>query len=388
MTSYPRRIAFVLTAVHEGGLERFTGDLMDSLPREEFEPVLYVLTPNNPWINEFQRRGIEIRIYDASNAVRFRSLPSLLRAFLRLRSDFKKDRVELVHTCDFLPAAIGRLAALFSGVRFRVHTLHSLYEWFPKWAHILNRWLSKYTQVITAVSQSAADSARKLESISEAKLQVVLNGADVERFSFSHESRQRIRHELGVAQDEILVGTVGSLTTRKGQEILVEAMGKLPAMARPWRVVIFGAAYGGPQDNLPTVKAAIVRNGLESRIEIHPPRNDVPALLSAFDVFCMTSRVEGLSLASVEAQLCRCLSVFSDIGPFREVVKDGWNGFLFRSEDPDSLAEVLTRVMGSLDSLEEVRDNARADALERFDKKRMSAAYIGIYRKLLGMGAR
>ena len=85
MTSYPRRIAFVLTAVHEGGLERFTGDLMDSLPREEFEPVLYVLTPNNPWINEFQRRGIEIRIYDASNAVRFRSLPSLLRAFLRLR---------------------------------------------------------------------------------------------------------------------------------------------------------------------------------------------------------------------------------------------------------------------------------------------------------------
>lgn len=387
MIRQPRRVAYVLTAVHEGGLERFTGDLMDSLPRDEFEPVLYVLTPSNPWLAEFRRRGIEIRVYNASNAVQLRSLPSLFHAFLRLRRDFKKDRIELVHTCDFLPAAIGRLAALFAGVPFRVHTLHSLYEWFPKWAHVLNRWLSKYTQVITAVSQSAADSARKLESIPESKLQVVLNGADVTRFAPSEEERKRIRDELGISLDEILIGTVGSLTTRKGQEILVEAMGRLPAQDRPWRVAIFGAAYGGPQDNLPTVKAAIASNGLGNRITIHPPRDDVPALLSAFDIFCMPSRVEGLSLASVEAQLCRCLSVFSDIGPFREVVRDGWNGFLFRTEDPGSLAEVLARVMGSLESFEDVRNNARADALERFDKKRMSAAYIGIYRNLLGMGA-
>ena len=387
MTGSPRRIAYILTAVHEGGLERFTGDLIDSLSRQEFEPILYLLTPSNPWLGEFRRRGIEIRVYGASNAVRLGSLPSLFRVFLQLRRDFKRDGIELVHTCDFLPAAIGRLAAMIAGVPFRVHTLHSLYEWFPKWAHVLNRWLSKYTQVITAVSQSAADSARKLESIPESKLRVVLNGADVDRFQPSQVERQRIRQELGLSSDEILIGTIGSLTTRKGQEILVEAMAKLPALERPWRVVIFGAAYGGPQDNLPLVKATIARHGLEDRVTVHPPRGDVPALLSAFDVFCMPSRVEGLSLASVEAQLCRSLSVFSDIGPFREVVKDGWNGFLFRSEDPDSLAEVLARVMGALESFEEMRSNARADALERFDKKRMSAAYVGIYRNLLGMGA-
>ncbi|HNY31721.1 MAG TPA: glycosyltransferase [Fibrobacteria bacterium] len=387
MSARPRRIAYVLTAIHEGGLERFTGDLMDSLPRDEFEPVLYVLTRNNPWIGEFERRGIQIRVYPASNAVKVGSLPSLLGALWRLRADFRKDRIDLVHTCDFLPAAIGRLAALTSGVPFRVHTLHSLYEWFPKWAHVLNRWLSRTTQVITAVSQSAADSARKLESLPESKLRVVLNGADVSRFSFSASERDRVRSELGIAPEEILVGTVGSLTTRKGQEILVEAMARLPVTARPWKVAIFGAAYGGPQDNLAVVKDAIVRHGLGERIAIHPPREDVPALLSAFDIFCMPSRVEGLSLASVEAQLCRSLSVFSDIGPFREVVTDGWNGFLFRSEDPDSLAEVLCKVMGDLESLDHIRENARADALARFDKKRMTADYVGIYRNLLGTGA-
>jgi len=388
MNGGPRRLAYVLTAIHEGGLERFTGDLMDALPAQEFEPILYVLTQNNPWLGEFERRGVKIRTYHASNAVRLGSVPSLVRALLDLRKDFRKDGIELVHTCDFLPAAVGRLAALTSGVRFRVHTLHSLYEWFPRWAHLLNRWLSGFTQVITAVSQSAADSARRLESLPESKLRVVLNGADVSRFSFSATERERVRRELGIGANEILIGTVGSLTTRKGQEILVEAVSKLPDALPAWKVAIFGAAYGGPQDNLAVVQAAIATYGLHDRVRIHPPREDVPALLSAFDIFCMPSRVEGLSLASVEAQLCEALSVFSDIGPFREVVTDGWNGFLFRSEDPSSLAQVLERLMGSLDSFAEVRSNARKDALERFDKKRMTGTYLGIYRELLRTGAR
>lgn len=388
MNRSPHRIAYVLTAVHEGGLERFTTELIDAMSRDEFEPHLYLLTPNNPWLDEFRRRGLKIRVYNASNAVRARSLPSLAKATLQLARDFRRDRIELVHTCDFLPAAIGRLAALVARVPQRVHTLHSLYEWFPRWAHVYSRWLSRITQVVTAVSQSAASAAVRQEGIPESKVRVVLNGADSNRFAYSAEKRLRIREELGVGRDEILIGSVGSMTTRKGHEILVEALARLVDFPRPWRLAIFGAAYGGPQDNRIQVEKAIAKHGLQRRIEIHPPRPDVEALLSAFDVFCMPSLVEGLSLASVEAQLCGSLSVLSDIGPFREVVTDGWNGFLFEAGNPDALAAVLRRVMGSIEQHGAVRANAREDAIKRFDRVRMTSEYLDIYRNLLGTGAR
>ncbi len=383
MTTSNRRIGYILTAVWEGGLERFTGDLIDAMDRNEFSPHLYVLTKENPWLDEFRRRKMPIQVFNASNSYNLGSLLPTSKAFFGLTRALNRDRIDLVHTCDFFPAALGRIASKLAGTPRRLHTLHSLYDWYPTWAHLFNRWLGHSTNLITAVSYSAAQAAQIAEKIPAAKLRVILNGADITRFRPLPEEGRKVREELGLSPEDILIGSIGSLTTRKAHHLLIEAIAPLMDSNPRLNVAIFGAANGGPQDNLQRVNQAIQSSGYSHRIRVFPPRPDVERVISAFDLFCMPSVVEGLSLAAVEAQLCGSLSVFSDIGPFKEVVTDGWNGFLFRSNEPESLRDTLSKALSVVNTSSEIRQAARLDAMERFDKKRMVAAYLDIYRTLL-----
>lgn len=382
-TNSPRRIGYILTAVWEGGLERFTGELIDAMDRTEFAPHLYVLTNKNPWLGEFERRNIPITVFNASNTPSFTSVPSTSKTFFELARALKRDQIELIHTCDFFPAAVGRLASRVAGTPRRLHTLHSLYDWYPKWAHILNRWLSHSTNLITAVSNSVAQAAQLSENIPTEKMRVILNGADIHRFQPYPEEGLKLRLELGFSPDDILVGSIGSLTTRKAHHLLVEAISPLMQSNPRLKLVVFGANNGGPQDNHPQVLRSIQSSQVSDRIHILAPRTDVERVYSAFDVFCMPSLVEGLSLAAVEAQLCGSLSVFSDIGPFQEVVTDGRNGFLFRSGNTASLQETLAKALAILPNSGQIREMARLDAIRRFDKNRMVASYLDTYRSLL-----
>lgn len=382
MTPRPIRVGYVLTAVWEGGLERFTYDLVRTMDRTEFQPHLYVLTSNNPWLGIFEKLDLPIRVFQGGNRLSLRTAWPIVRTFGELSSSLRRDRLDVLHTCDFFPAALGRGASLLAGVPRRVHTLHSLYDWYPRWTHLVNRLLARATDTVTAVSASAAEAASRAEGIPASKLVTILNGADLDRFRPLPQERQRVRQELGLPEEAILIGSIGSLTTRKAHHLLVEAMAPLMASDPRLHVAIFGAAHGGPQDNLARVQEAIRTSGFPDRIRIHSPRPDVERLLSAFDVFCMPSIVEGLSLASVEAQLCGSLSVFSDIGPFREVVRDGENGLLFRSEDSTSLRQALQRALDLGPGSDLVRRAAVEDARARFDKRRMVGTYLDLYRSL------
>lgn len=382
MTPGPIRVGYVLTAVWEGGLERFTFDLVRAMDRREFLPHLYVLTPHNPWLEIFQELDFPIRVFQGGNQLSAANAWPIARTFGQLASSLRKDRVEILHTCDFFPATLGRCASLLARVPRRVHTLHSLYDWHPRWTHVVNRMLARSTDMVTAVSASAAEAASRTEGIPASKLVTILNGADLERFRPLPGEREAVRAELGLPEGSLLIGSIGSLTTRKAHHLLVEAVAPLMASDRRLHVAIFGAAHGGPQDNLARVQEAIGASGFPDRIRIHPPRPDVERLLSAFDFFCMPSIVEGLSLASVEAQLCGSLSVYSDIGPFREVVRDGENGLLFQSGNVESLRQALARAMdlGARESV--VRTAAVDDARTRFDKRRMVGTYLDLYRSL------
>src|ERR1035437_4150395 len=138
LTSDRVRVAYVLTALCEGGLERFTLELGQRLPRDRFEPIVFCLTPLAPWANRFRKADIPVHIYNARNKPGIASGWPNLQAILQLARDFRRQRIDIVHTCDFYPATMGRLAAFLARVPARVHTLHSLYDWYPGWVHHIN----------------------------------------------------------------------------------------------------------------------------------------------------------------------------------------------------------------------------------------------------------
>jgi len=144
------------------------------------------------------------------------------------------------------------------------------------------------------------------------------------------------------------------------------------------QVRIWGANSDNPQHAETELLERIASLGIADRFRILPPRKDIQNIYNAMDIHCMTSVAEGLSLASVEAMMCGIYPVYSDIGPFLEVVDAKIGGALFRSGQPADLERTLRETLSN----DEFRTRSfaiRADTVRRFSLDRLANEYASLY---------
>src|SRR5207237_1031863 len=116
---------------------------------------------------------------------------------------------------------------------------------------------------------------------------------------------RRIRDGLGIGTAPLLL-TVGSITPRKGQDVVVRALGSLDR--RP----LVHYAVAGRENDRGGLRDLVAQLGLQSRVHLRGtvPADDLAALYTACDIYVTTSRrtadgdVEGFGIAVVEAALC------------------------------------------------------------------------------------
>ncbi|MEX1048181.1 MAG: glycosyltransferase family 4 protein [Akkermansiaceae bacterium] len=141
----------------------------------------------------------------------------------------------------------------------------------------------------------------------------------------------------------LCLGTVGS---RKGQNFLVEAFGKIAARHPGWRLVIAGrhATDGTPE----LVNEAVRKYGIQNQVDILTDVSDDQArtLLAEAAVFGMPSLAEGLGLSLQEALYGRACCVGSRIGGIPDLILHEKTGLLVPPADTEALAASLDQVMG------------------------------------------
>lgn len=121
------------------------------------------------------------------------------------------------------------------------------------------------------------------------------NGVSLARNRFNADSRTVVRGQLGVG-DSLVLGHVGSFQTRKNQQFLLRVLRSVVELGVDARLVFVGE---GPTKS--RVDEEAQRMGLGSRVLFVGTSPDVPAFLSAFDVFLFPSEFEGAPLAPLEA---------------------------------------------------------------------------------------
>lgn len=363
-------------------MERFVLSLAQDLPRERIDLRVYSLLPDNPWLSEFESKGIRVQVFSADNRPGLASIPNNALALLRLAWRMRKDRIDIVHTPDFFPAAMGRIASLLAGVPSRVHTLHSVYEWYPEPVHKLQSFLGRFTDVVTAVSTPALEHSLDNVSIPPEKYKLIHNGADETRFRPDAKGRLAWRARNGWKESDILVGSVGSRTPRKGHPLLMEALAPLMVEDHRIHLVIVGPSNHRETDTRPVVERIAKEAGVVERVHFLPPCSDVENVFRCFDIHCMPSQVEGMSFSALEGILSGAISVFSDLPVFREVVEDGKCGFLFRPGDPVALREALRAAMDTKATDPAWTDRARATLIRGFSQSRMVEQFATLYEDL------
>lgn len=140
------------------------------------------------------------------------------------------------------------------------------------------------------------------------KALVINNAIDSELFQYNLEGRRRIREEFSIANQTIILGNIGSIKPQKNQFYLLKILKKLKEMDdRDYKLMIVG---DGPL--LTKLKKEAIKTGVFDKIIFTGVRKDIPAFLSAFDIFLLPSLYEGLPVVGVEAQTSDLPCIFSN----------------------------------------------------------------------------
>lgn len=174
--------------------------------------------------------------------------------------------------------------------------------------------------------------------------------------------REAVRAELGTRADVLLLAWVGALVEEKHPQAAVQALGELVAGGIDARLVVVGS---GPLAAALDQQAR--ERGLASRVVGTGSRTDVTRLLAAPDALLLTSRVEGMPGAAIEAGLAGLAAVCFDVGAVSDVVVHEQTGFLVPAGDVGQMAARLRQLALNPGLRRELGRAARRRCVERFD---------------------
>ena len=171
-----------------------------------------------------------------------------------------------------------------------------------------------------------------------------------------------------------VIGNVARLAPQKGQRTLVEAAPHVLARHPDATFVIVGEGELG--DELHRVAVDL---GVADSFTFAGARNDIPELLSTFDVFAFPSHFEGLSLAVIEAQVAGVPVVATPVGGIRETVVQNETGVLVEPGKPEELAAAIVSLLDDPDEGLRLATEAQRRALARYTEREMVERTLALY---------
>lgn len=207
---------------------------------------------------------------------------------------------------------------------------------------------------------------------------------DLVRFAPDAERRERARAELGIAADELLIGTVANANPDKGLEYLVRA-GALVARAEPRaRFMVVGSTYPNHAAYAAALQDERRAAGLDAvRFAFAGPRRDPESLYAAFDIKVVSSVSEGTTTTALEAMAMGLPVVATDVGAVHEVVQDGLTGLLVAAREPEALAGALLQLVRDPALRARLGAAGRERALKRFGAAGCAEIHLRLFEAAL-----
>ncbi len=361
-------IAHVIHRLDVGGMENGLVNLINRLPADRYRHAIVSLTDVTEFANRISRSDVPI--------LSLGKRPGHdIGVHGRLYQTFRRLRPAIVHTRNLATVeAVAPAAAAL--VPYRVHGEHGRDMQDPDGTRRRYRWLRR---ALSPLVDRFVAVSRELESylVSDvgappAKVVRIANGVDVARF----------RPADGRGEGPVVIGSITRMQEVKDPLTLARAFVLMRKRGVSARLVLVGdgALLGDVQQ--------VVREADASRhVTFAGSREDVPELLQSFDVFALSSRVEGISNTILEAMATGLPVVATEVGGNEELVEDGVTGTLVPPRDPEALAAALARYVSDGRLRREHGLLARARAEKEFGLDGMVARYLSVYDGLLTKGS-
>ena len=288
------------------------------------------------------------------------------KSYQQLKQLLADQHYSFIHTHTPIASAVGRLAAKSTGTKV-IYTAHGFHFYtgapLKNWIifYPVEKWLSKYTDVLITINQEDYTRAQK-KFHAKRTVYIPGTGVDTSKFIPGGTGRERIRKELGLSDDRVLLLSVGELNENKNHSSVIRAV---QGMNLTYTIVGKGEK-----------KAELEQLGKDLGVDVRLTgfRNDVADFYKAADVFVLPSLREGLNVSLMEAMASGLACACGKIRGNTDLIEEP----LFKPTDPDDIRTAISLAISQREKLGQIN----LEKIKKFDVKTVGNLISEIYREL------
>jgi glycosyltransferase involved in cell wall biosynthesis len=332
------KVVFLVRALDYGGAERQLVVLAKGLHARGHDVLVAPFYAGGPLEQDLLEAGVRIRPLQKRG--RWDVLPFLFRFAQVMR----EERPEILHSylTDLVTVVLKPWlpsTKIVWGIRSSDMDL-SRYDWLMRISYKLTFRLSRFADAIIANSRTGRD-YHVAQGYPRAKVVVIPNGIDTQRFRPDPEARRHVRSEWGIQDHEQVIGIVGRLDPMKDHPTFLRAASVLTQERKHLRFVCVGAGPAEYRESLHQLTRSLK---VTEHVIWSDGRSDMPAVFNALDLLVSSSAFgEGFSNVIAEAMACGVPCVATNVGDSKWVVGDA--GEVIPLRDPVALVNALGKLL-------------------------------------------
>lgn len=353
---------------------------MRGLPKAEYEPHLATAS-DGPFTE--QARGFGFMVHQIPHMQNPINPWKDLLAVIELVHLMKRERVDIVHSCNSRAGILARVSAKIAGVRGVVHSVMGyafLYEVPPitKWFYIvIERIAAHLCHKLIFISLPMMKWGKRYNMATQKKAVLIYSGIDEKGFDIKIDICKK-KKEFGIKPDELVVGLVSKLWEGKGHIDFLNAAKVVLDSGIKAKFMLIGEGY--LRERLEKYAKKI---GIDEECIFTGFRKDIPDITSILDISVLPSHWEGMGRVLLEAIYLGKPIVATRVGGIPDIVKENKNGFLVRVGDVRGLAERILQLLKDGDLRERMGSWGRSHFREEWTSRWMCQQIESVYREVV-----
>jgi glycosyltransferase involved in cell wall biosynthesis len=364
------KITFIISNLGQGGAERQLIELVKNIDKNLYDVSLCLYAIN---------KGIFFKEVDNISGINLiknhlhqkNKILKILEAILFIHKYLKKNKFDIVHTSLFMNGALVRLYAPRNYKNRIVYNVRTSFNLYNTKLLLLERLLINKSYLITNSKSAYKDFVKYFPKKYKAKMHYIYNGFDTEKFKPATKQISK----------KITIGSVGRIHHLKNHLQILRVFNGIENTKL--RLMIIGDDGGEKQ----YLENFISANNLTHSIELLPQQKKIEEYYNKFDIFILSSLLEGCPNVLFEAMLCKCFCIISKNANSDDFVIDGLNGLVYNGTDDDLKVKLEYAInMKDSDKFEKIRETGYEYAKNNFSMKKMVESYENLYSNILNNG--
>lgn len=272
------------------------------------------------------------------------------------------------------PLITGRMASIITGIPV-IHHEHASAHYRQGVPRMVAKWCIPSCKAIICNSHYTANTILDAYKLSEEKVCVAYNPVEARPAKVG--SRERVRAELGINTEEIVIGHIGGMIKERDQETLIKAFEMVNKAYGNVKLVVIG---DGPEKASLQILSRQLH--IDSNVCFVGYVENVGEYMSAMDIYVNPTLDEGFGIAVVEAMLANLPVILANAGAHPELIVDKRTGLLYCPLNTIDLAEKLSGLINDASERKRLGEYAHASAINSFSPKSSACKYFQLIQKI------